>query len=81
MNNKKLEIQAVIFDKEAFDPHMARHYMAISKIPRLKRVHETNQYFRYRVRDPNEFNEKSFRTVNMSPYIKYIMGDLKEIQK
>ena len=74
-----MQIQAVLFDKEEFDPASARHYLKISKIPRLKRVHETNEYYRYRIREPSDFDEKSFRTVRISPHIKYIMGKL--IQK
>ena len=78
----KLTLQAVLFNKTAFDPHSARHFLSISKIPRLKKVHTTEDYYRYRVRDPNEFDKSSFRTVAISPHIKYIMGKLNnEIQK
>lgn len=74
--NNTWRLQAVLFDKEAFDPFAARHYLKISKIPRLKRVHETDKYYRYRIRDPKEFDEATFRTVRMSPHIVYIMGNL-----
>jgi hypothetical protein len=69
-------IQAVLFNKEAFDPASARHFLSISKIPRIKRVHETDKYFRYRVRNPDLFDKLSFRTVAITPHITYIMGKL-----
>ena len=73
----KLVLQAVLFDKTAFNSESARHYLKISKIPRLKRVHETDKYYRYRIKEPTDFDESSFRIVGISPHIKYIMGKLK----
>jgi hypothetical protein len=74
---EKLMLQAVLFDKNYYTPSYARHYLKISKIPRLKKVHETDQYYRYRIREPEDFDETTFRTVNIGPNIKYVMGKLK----
>ncbi len=73
---KKLELQAVLFDKKSYDPLIARHYLKINHINRLKKVHQTTDYLRYRVRDPDDFDKDSFRTVQIGKDIKYIMGKL-----
>jgi hypothetical protein len=78
MNRREpLVIQAVLFDKKYYTPEMARHYLKINKIKRLKKVHETDQFYRYRIREPEDFIEETFRTVPIGKDMKYIMGKIK----
>jgi hypothetical protein len=77
-NNKKhnLTLQAVLFDKDYFDTKHCRHFLKIHKITPLKRAHTTENYYRYRIRDPHFFDESTFRTVQITPHVKYVMGVL-----
>ena len=80
----RLVIQAVLFDNKKFNPATARHYLEAHNIKRLldlsgpkpvvKRVHQTDKYYRYRIRDPKDFKPDSFRIVPIGEHIKYIMG-------
>jgi hypothetical protein len=73
----KLVLQSVLFDKNKFDTTTARHFLKVSKIKRLKKVDITDRFYRYRIRDPEEFDKESFRIIKISDHIKYIMGNLK----
>jgi hypothetical protein len=70
-------IQAVLFDKEKHTSKNAMKWLKKHDMSPIKRQHLTENYRRYRLRDPEDFNEKSFRTFDIGEGIKFVIGKLK----
>lgn len=66
-----MEIQAIIFDKIHWNPIDASLWLTSHNFKPIKRVHETKNYYRYRIREPNY---KEYVTKSISPGIKLILG-------
>ena len=65
-------IQAVIFDKHIFSTAKARAWLRANRIARLKPVHTTKNYHRYRIQEPDLFTH--FVNKKVAPGIKLIIG-------
>jgi hypothetical protein len=71
-------IQAVLFDKDKHSSKNAMKWLKKHDMKPIKRQHITENYRRYRLREPEDFDEKSFRTFDISDgSIKFIIGKLK----
>lgn len=65
-------IQAVLFSKNYYTTSQARKWLKKENLKPIKRVHKTNKYLRYRIKNPSEFNY--LRTFSIGNKIKYIYG-------
>lgn len=73
-------IQSILFDKEKFTLEEAKKWLEKHNFKNEK-VDETDKYYRFRQREPDEFIPDSFRTIEITDGIKAIVGRLKEGQK
>lgn len=64
-------IQSVIFDKTKYTTQMARNFLRIHKLKPIKRVHTTQNHYRYRIREPKY---KKYRTINIHKGVKFVLG-------
>lgn len=48
-------IQAVLFDKKLFSQISSKRALSNMNLKQIKPVHLTRKYYRYRIREPNEF--------------------------
>lgn len=66
-------IQAVIFKRNGYwNPTKARKWLAKHGMHAIKRVHTTEQFYRYRLMNPNDF--KRMRTKKEPHDIELIIG-------
>lgn len=68
-------VQTIIFDKETFDATKAKEWLANNDF-KNPGVDETQESMRYRQRDPGDFKENSFRTIEIAEGIKAVIGKL-----
>lgn len=73
------EIQTLIFSKEDFDQEEAVTW-ADDHDFKSDKVDETDDSFRLRQRDPDEFDDESFRTIDIDDGITAVVGLLKEAE-
>jgi hypothetical protein len=66
------QIQAVIFNKQYFTHKTASNWLNKQKIKPIKKYHETQNYYRYRIREPNNFSK--FRLISHKPGVKFVIG-------
>ena len=66
-------IQAVIFNKEMYDTARCRRWLMKHKLFPIKRVHETTNWLRYRIREP-DYNSNEYRTKQISNGIKIVVS-------
>ena len=71
-------VQTLIFDKETFETAADAKKWAKDHDFRSDKVDETENSWRLRQRNPNDFKEDSFRTISMGKGIKAVVGKLKE---
>lgn len=64
------EIQAVLF--KDWTTIKARKWLAKKKLKPIKRVHKTNIFYRYRLKNPNKY--KKFRLKKINNNISFIIG-------
>jgi len=76
-DNQSMVIQSILFDKEKWTLEKAKKWLKEHNY-RNDKTDETDEYYRFRQRDPNDFVEDSFRTIDWGKGIKAIMGKLKE---
>lgn len=57
-----MEVQSILFNKECFDIKGAKKWLKSHKFQN-KKTDETDEYYRFRQKDPNLFFEDSFRTI------------------
>ncbi|HXS59230.1 MAG TPA: hypothetical protein VN703_00260 [Candidatus Sulfopaludibacter sp.] len=50
------QIQSIIFNKDYWTKSEARKWLLTHFFLPIKKVHETKNYYRYRIKDPNKFN-------------------------
>jgi hypothetical protein len=72
-----LETQSLVFDKERFSRAEAVAW-AREHDYKADKVDETEESWRLRQRDPGDFVEDSFRTVELDDGVQAVMGHLKE---
>lgn len=70
-------VQSLIFDKEKFTVETAKKWAEDHDF-RSDLVDETEDSIRLRQRDPNDFEDDSFRTIEIDDGIKAVIGKLKE---
>jgi hypothetical protein len=68
--------QSIIFKKDKFSISEAKKWLSKNNYKSSK-VDTTDQYHRFRQRDPGDFKEGSFRTVKLTEGVSAIMGKLK----
>ena len=64
--------QAVIFNKHLYTKRQCDTWLRDHNLQRIKNIHETLNYFRCRIREPNE-SLYHYRTRNIHNGIKIIM--------
>jgi HK97 family phage prohead protease len=74
-----MTVQSIIVSKEKFTKEEAIKW--ITEHNYSAEVDETDSSFRFRQRDPNEFDAQSFKTINFTDGIDAVVGQLKEGQK
>lgn len=68
-----MEIQSIIFTKQKWDATGARKWLKKHNFKPIKRVHKTERYLRYRLRDPGIYSK--FRTLTRDPSgILFVLG-------
>lgn len=72
-------LQSVIFNKRYFTKESAREWLRIHNL-KSSSIEETDSFFRFRQRNPSEFDENSFRTVKITKGITSVMGKLKHAE-
>jgi HK97 family phage prohead protease len=73
-------IQSLVFDQEKFSKEEAAKWLEEHGY-QDNGVDETEGSFRYRQREPGEFDEESFRTIEIKPGIIAVIGKMKEEEK
>ena len=68
-------VQAILFDKTIYDEKKAAKWLKDHKIHPIKEVHVTENYYRYRLKVPDE-DKYRYRTDDLKNGIKYIIGYL-----
>ena len=68
----KSHIQSVIFDKKKYTPEHALHFLTKNGIIPIKKMHETEHYYRYRIMGPKYF--RKFRTVKAKSGVFMVIG-------
>jgi hypothetical protein len=53
----KGELQSVVFMRDKYTSDLARQWLKDHNINRMKNVHKTNTYLRYRITDPTQYGE------------------------
>ncbi|KKN57379.1 hypothetical protein LCGC14_0562850 [marine sediment metagenome] len=75
------EVQTIIFDKEKFSLAQARQWLKDNDFKTTfdgKGVDEKPNSFRFRQRNPGDFQTGSFRTITLAPGVKAVIGRPKE---
>jgi hypothetical protein len=65
------EIQSILFNKTKYNSIKARKWLKENNYKPIKRVHKTENYLRYRIKNPN--SKYQYRTINFGKYIKAII--------
>lgn len=65
------EIQSILFDKNKYDATKARKWLKRNKYKPIKRVHKTEKYLRYRIKQPN--SKYQYRTISFGKDIKAVI--------
>lgn len=71
MTETKTHVQALIFRKDHFTAKAARAWLKKHHYRAMKRVHETPNYFRYRIKEP--IDRGRYRLIEFTPGIKAVM--------
>ena len=66
-------LQAVLFNKSIYDTTYARRWLRRHNITALKRVHETTNWLRYRINQP-DYDRFEYKTKNFGNGIKAVIG-------
>lgn len=77
LKQEGMVIQTLIFDKQLFSRSAARRWAREHEFVSSK-VDETETSFRLRQREPSEFQEDSFRTIDITEGVKAVVGRLKK---
>jgi len=72
-------IQAIIFQRDKYTSQDARKWLKKHDFTPIKRVHTTINFHRYRIREPEDFQEKTFRLIPIGDgSIEFVVAKLKE---
>lgn len=71
-------VQTLIFSKDSFKTKEEAAKWAQEHNFRSDKVDETSDSFRLRQRDPNDFDDTSFRTIDLTDGVKAVVGKLKK---
>jgi len=63
-------IQSIIFNKKYYYPNDTKEVLNNLKIKPIKDIHETKNYYRYRINNPNK--DKKYRTYDTGYGIKIV---------
>lgn len=66
------EKQAVLFNRSSWTVPEAEKWLNEQQLKPIKRVHETDRFLHYRLRDPGYF--KKFRTIKTDKGIEFVIG-------
>lgn len=66
------EIQAVIFSRGDWTTTRARAWLRKYNIPRMSRVHVTDNFYRYRINPPGKYKRLRYKSLKGS--IKLVIG-------
>jgi len=69
---QRSDIHSVLFDKTKYTPTQALKWLKDHNLKNIKPVHETINYYRYRIIDPDVF--RSFITKKLKNGIELIIG-------
>lgn len=69
-----MNLQSVLFDKEIYTTGQAREWLEKHNIVPIKRVHTTENFYRYRIRNPKDFNR--FFTKKIKYGIDFVFGKI-----
>ena len=64
-------VQSLLFDKNKYTLKHTEDWIKNNKYKPIKQVHETKNYYRYRISKPNY---KKYRMLNTNEGIKIILG-------
>lgn len=73
---KTMTLQTIIISKDEFTLKQAKSWLTDHEYK--TDVDETDSSYRFRQRDPGDFVDKSFRTIDVETGIKFILGKLKK---
>ena len=76
-NEKPMKIQSFLFDVKNFTADEAKKWLE-DHDKKSDKVDTTEEYHRFRQRNPKDFDEKSFRTIEITEGTKAIAGHLKD---
>ena len=65
------QVQAILFDKKHFSPESSLKWLKDHDFRPIKKVHETENYYRYRMTEPK--GHKNFRTIDFNNNIKAVI--------
>ena len=65
------KIQTILFSKDKYDATKARKWLKDNNYKPIKRVHKTENFLRYRIRNPTK--GYIYRTISLSKDIKAVI--------
>jgi len=69
--NKQSKIQSILFDKNKWHSLKAQRWLKKHDYKSLKKVHITDKYLRYRIREPKD--DAEYKIINLDDYIKAVI--------
>jgi hypothetical protein len=66
------KIQSVLFDIHYWTPKEAKYWLKMHGMEPIKRVHATNHFLHYRLREPSQFSR--LRIKRVGKHIEFIIG-------
>lgn len=60
----KSKIQSVLFPIKKYSIEDARKWLNKEKLKPIKRVHKTDNFYRYRIENPKDFQKFTIKTLN-----------------
>jgi hypothetical protein len=73
---QSMVVQSILFDVEKYTVEQAKKWLKDHNYKNDK-VDTTDQYHRFRQKDPSEFDESTFRTIKFTDGLKAIVGKIK----
>jgi hypothetical protein len=58
-----MSVQSIIFDKELWTPRKATNWLMLHNFYPIKKVHETEHYYRFRIQEPRKYAEYMTKTL------------------
>ncbi len=71
------KVQSLLLDKSEFRDADAAEDWVFGNDFRPDMMTESADYYRFRIKQPGQFRKKSYRTIELSPRVKAIIGKLK----